>query len=265
MELGSSRAQARIDTAHGGRLCSLLIDGHEVLVTSDENHDPLRWGCYPMVPWAGRVRDGLFQWQGVEHRLPVALESHAIHGLGYTSQWRQVADDRIDLELGEPWPWSGWVESTFLLDDAALRWTIAVTNTDRSRWPVMVGWHPWFRRHIDGAEAALGFVAGSQMERDGAHIPTGLLIEPLEGPWDDCFSDVEQPVRIFWPGAVELELRSDCTHWVVYTEPDHALCVEPQSDGPDAFNRPTSGPESRDRAVSPNETFSRWFEIRWGR
>ena len=26
--------------------------------------DPMRWGCYPMVPWAGRVRDGRFELDG---------------------------------------------------------------------------------------------------------------------------------------------------------------------------------------------------------
>jgi aldose 1-epimerase len=36
---------------------------------------------------------------------------------------------------------------------------------------------------------------------------------------------------------VELTIESDCPDWVVFTVPDDALCVEPQTAPPDAFNR----------------------------
>ena len=32
---------------------------HELLVT--EGYGPIRWGSYPMAPWAGRIRDGRFR------------------------------------------------------------------------------------------------------------------------------------------------------------------------------------------------------------
>jgi aldose 1-epimerase len=31
-------------------------------------------------------------------------------------------------------------------------------------------------------------------------------------------------------------MASDCTHLVVYDQPAHALCVEPETGPPDAFN-----------------------------
>jgi aldose 1-epimerase len=39
-----------------------------------------------------------------------------------------------------------------------------------------------------------------------------------------------------WPDGVVLTVTSSCDHWVIFTEPDHALCVEPQTGPPDAFN-----------------------------
>ncbi|MDH3705953.1 MAG: aldose 1-epimerase [Acidimicrobiia bacterium] len=257
MELASGRATAVVDLERGGRLASLAVDGHELLVTEDATNDPMRWGCYPMVPWAGRVAYGRFEWNGKLHQLPVTLGPHAIHGTGYVSRWRQVADDRIDAELGDPWPWSGWVESSFDLDDERFRWTLTVTNLDRGPFPVTAGWHPWFRRLVGEREAELSFTAGAMLERDDAHIPTGRVVEPTAGPWDDCFADVDQPIRLAWSGGPALELRSDCSHWVVYTEPEHALCVEPQSAAPDAFNRPDCD------VVGPSGSFERWFEVRW--
>jgi aldose 1-epimerase len=53
-----------------------------------------------------------------------------------------------------------------------------------------------------------------------------------------------------------LDLSSDCQYWVVYTEPTHALCVEPQTDAPDAFNRfPTM--------IAPGNSLEAWFDLSW--
>ena len=38
------------------------------------------------------------------------------------------------------------------------------------------------------------------------------------------------------PAQLRLELSSSCQWWVVYSEPEHAICVEPQSGPPDAAN-----------------------------
>lgn len=46
-------AALRLDPANGGRIASLEVDGVELLAPR-QGSDWLRWGCYPMVPWAGR-------------------------------------------------------------------------------------------------------------------------------------------------------------------------------------------------------------------
>ena len=48
----------------------------------------IAWGSYPMVPWAGRVRDGRFDFQGNSYELPLNLGEHAIHGVGFGLPWR---------------------------------------------------------------------------------------------------------------------------------------------------------------------------------
>ena len=65
MELIGPSSRAVIDPEHGGRLASFQIEGNELLVhTGTSEFD---WGCYPMVPWAGRVRKGRFEWAGEAH------------------------------------------------------------------------------------------------------------------------------------------------------------------------------------------------------
>ena len=59
-----------------------------------------------------------------------------------------------------------------------------------------------------------------------------------------------------WPGFGSVRLESNMTSWVVYDEEASLVCVEPQSDAPDAFNR---GPT----VLEPGETLDLWMKISW--
>jgi aldose 1-epimerase len=74
-------------------------------------------------------------------------------------------------------------------------------------------------------------------ELDAQAIPTGRLVDPPEGPWDNCFTALQSAPTLDWAGALRLRLGSSADHWVIYDEPEHAICVEPQTAAPDAFNR----------------------------
>ena len=53
-----------------------------------------------------------------------------------------------------------------------------------------------------------------------------------------------------------MTVTSDCDHWVVYDQPAHATCVEPQSGPPDALNVAPV-------VVSPGEPLTRTMTITW--
>ena len=72
-------------------------------------------------------------------------------------------------------------------------------------------------------------------ERGEEPFPTGQLIDPKPRPWDDCFTDAGHAPNISW-GDLAISLVSNAKHWVVFDELDHAICVEPQTDPPNAFN-----------------------------
>ncbi len=226
-------ARAAIDLAAGARVASLSIRGHELLVT--DAVDPMHWGCYPMVPWAGRVAYGRFELGGSVHQLPIGLAPHAIHGTAYARPWSQVADDRFRLELVDDWPFGGAVEHSVSLDGDRLVLVLEVIAGNRAM-PAMAGWHPWFRREVAGSTVELQFEARAMYERDDRHLPSGRLVDPTAGPWDDCFVGVSTGPALRWPGITTVELSSSCDHWVVYDEEEHAVCVEPQTGPPDEFN-----------------------------
>lgn len=243
--LRSATAQLVIDPAQGGRLTSLVVHGSELLVT--EGMGPIMWGCYPMAPYAGRVADGRFTFEGRAHQLPTTMPPHAIHGTVLDRPWQVdgEADGTADLSaaLGPDWPLAGVVRQHVVLGRGGLKVTMRLEADEAM--PATIGWHPWFRRVLTGSNekparasrpAELQFEPGRMYERGADGVPTGRLVEPSAGPWDDCFTDVAPPPRLVWPDRLALEIASTCDHWVVYTQPDHAICMEPQTGPPNAAN-----------------------------
>ena len=107
--LHNDRVRAVIDPTRGARLVSLTIDGHEILATSSHpGIDPaIADGCFPMVPWAGRIRDGRLNLDGQTYQLPQTDGEHALHGLGHVAAWERVGDGVYELAIDEPWPTEG--------------------------------------------------------------------------------------------------------------------------------------------------------------
>ena len=126
VELRAGDVQLTVDPAQGGRMASLRIGEREVLVT--EGWGPIRWGCFPMAPFAGRIRDGRFTFRRRDVRLPLNLPPHAIHGTVLERPWQVVAhaDDQLVLtiDLGPAWPFRGKVTQSIALDPDGLEATL---------------------------------------------------------------------------------------------------------------------------------------------
>ncbi|HUF96542.1 MAG TPA: hypothetical protein VMM60_00335 [Ilumatobacter sp.] len=236
----------------GGRLAQLSIDAVDLLVGARPELNEMHWGCYPMVPWAGRIRRGRFRFDGVDHQLPINLGEHAIHGVGFTASWEVAAatDTSAELMLQLPtddrWPFGGTATQRFIVTPGAVHLELSVAAGQLAM-PVSFGWHPWFRK-----PDAIDFRPTAMYRRDSEQIAVDELVDVPPGPWDDCFVNHE-PVRITIDG-VRLELSSDCTDWVVYDEPAHATCIEPQTGPPDAFT-------IRPRVLQPGQRHSAWYLI----
>ncbi|MGJ9412486.1 aldose 1-epimerase [Aeromicrobium sp. CF4.19] len=225
-----------VDPERGGRLLSFTAFGHELLSTQSIPgvDDSVAHGCYPMVPWAGRIADARLRTHGREWPLPPSPDGHALHGLGREAVWEQVGPLELEVPLGDPWPAAGRARLAYELADDRLHL--------RLRWDgegpgASLGFHPWFRREVGGAQAELELDRLDQVQRGADGLPTGRIVAPEPGPWDDCFT-LAGPPRLTWPGVLGATLYSDADWWVVFTEPEHAVCVEPQTAPPDAFHHP---------------------------
>lgn len=257
ISMGTGALQVCIAPAAGGRIAQVACDGVEWLAGYEAgNSAAIAWGCYPMVPWAGRIRDGRFEFDGREWRLPATLGPHAIHGVGFRLPWETVAasGSRIELVLDLPqdesWPFGGRATQVIRVRDRALRLEMRVAATSLAMPHPVIGWHPWFRK-----PDRIEFLPTRHYPRDAAGLATAPVAGIPPAPWDDCFINV-RPV-LLQRGGQTLRLSSDCNHWVVFDERAHATCVEPQTGPPDAYNLLPG------RRLAPGEAVAAWFELEW--
>ncbi|GJF21431.1 aldose 1-epimerase [Streptomyces sp. HO565] len=232
--LTAGDAEATVLPGNGGRIGGLRVGGTELLRQGD------RYGCFPMVPWCGRIREGRFRDGAAVHQMPLNSPPHAIHGTARDGAWRTARVTRneavITYDLVDPWPYSGRVTQVIALAEDALTLTMSV-ETYASSFPAQIGWHPWFNRTLDGADVAITFDPAWQEERGDDHLPTGNRTDPKPGPWDDCFGMPDGvDVTLTWPGRLELRVTSPEQWAVVYDEQEAAVCVEPQTGPPDGLN-----------------------------
>ncbi len=253
--IGHGALQVTIAPYAGGRVAQIRHAGVDHLVDHDAaGKAAIAWGCYPMVPWAGRLREGRFRFDGRDHAVPVNLGAHAIHGVGFTMPWRVQActPTRMELVLALPdderWPFGGTAHQTIEASGARLDLTLSL-HAGAQAMPAALGWHPWFRK-----PTRVDFRPDSVYPRDASGLATLPLASPPPRPWDDCFLH-RGPIALDIDGQ-RLQLESDCRHWVVYDEPPTATCIEPQSGPPDAFN-------IEPFALAAGHTLQRSFVISW--
>lgn len=255
IHIGNGALAVSIAPYAGGRIAQISCDRVAWLSSFDHTQAAIAWGSYPMLPWAGRIRHGRFRVDGALYQLPPNLGRHAIHGVGFTMPWDVATRTPAKIELSlilpsdQHWPFGGSARQRIRVEGRTLRLELSVTAGNEFMPRPVIGWHPWFLK-----PDAMDFRPEAAYPRDGEGIAVRPLHAPSPGPRDDCFINTH-PVLLHRIGQT-LRLRSDCIHWVVYDEPTHATCVEPQSGPPDAFNLDPG-------VLAPGATVSAWFELEW--
>jgi aldose 1-epimerase len=246
----------------GGRLTSWCVDDIEILGSNGEH--PVAYGMYAMAPWAGRIAENTISFKDAQ-RLGVALredfvadinhDGWAIHGTCFTDPVDEMEWDGNYMRMRQRvprWPWHAEVVTEWRIHEDGFETRLTLASTEPS--PVILGWHPWFRKVIQGAAAQWSIESAVMAVRRDS-MPTNQWLAKSEtvGPYDDVFKSPNRSAAIRWPGVVSLSIESSHPWFVVYDEPSEVFCVEPQTNIPNAFRAPYGGePEIADvgRAVT---------------
>ena len=234
--------------------------------------NPRALGCYPLVPFSGRVAGRRFSWRGVTHELPALLNGYAIHGAGWQEPWRVADLDGHSVSLvldhipGPLWPFAFRAEQYFVLSPDGLTVEFEITNTDMQPTPAAFGLHPYFPR---SPAMTLQFAAASVwLDRADEQIPDRS--EPVPDAWnhatarppvegiDNCFAGWTRPVRIAWPDrGLALSITADAAlaHLVVFIPPGRdIIAVEPVANMNDGLNRMEGGSGHGFTVLAPGAT-----------
>jgi aldose 1-epimerase len=260
----------------GGGIASWTRSGVPVLRPLQpgalESRDPRGLGCFPLVPFSGRVAGRRFTWRGVTHELPALLNGHAIHGAGWQEPWRVADLDASSLSLvldhipGPLWPFAFRAEQYFVVSPEGLTVELEITNTDMQPAPAAFGLHPYFPRN---PATSLQFEA-AQVWLNPAHEEIPDHSEKVPAAWnhaaprtpvegiDNCFAGWTRPVRIAWPDrGLALSIAADpaLAHLVVYIPPGRDFfAVEPVANLTDGLNRMQTGTEHGFTVLAPGAT-----------
>jgi len=107
--------------------------------------------CFPLIPFANRIRGGCFTFRDRTIRLEpnMAGDPSPLHGQGWTSAWSVEAAGKSEAVLSfrhEPgeWPWAYEARQHFRLAADSLHLTLECRNRSEEPMPCGLGFHPYF-------------------------------------------------------------------------------------------------------------------------
>jgi aldose 1-epimerase len=280
LHLRADGAECTIAPALGGSILRLAIGGLNLLRSAPaEVSDIHDVACFPLVPFANRVGEGRFVFDGVSAVLDVAGPGapHALHGHGWQAAWsvaRASAREAV-LELdhagptssrrGWPWPYRARQSIALAADGVAIE--LAIENRDTRPMSAGAGIHPYF---IRSPESRIDAQASAMWRNDDSGlasecVPDDRLVRGRAwriadlAPIDNWFAaaDGEATIR---DGVREVRVSGlPARGFHLYAPEDgDFFCVEPVSHAPNAFARGDFGPHD---VIAPGATRCWRFSI----
>lgn len=178
-------------TQVGAALREYSVDGRDVVVPYGVDEISPVYNCAVLLPWPNRLRDGVYEYGGTTHQLPVTEPGRntALHGLVAWERWSVVehTGSSVTLEhelVARPgYPFQLVAQIRYTLSDAGLEITLDVTNTGPDTAPYGCGFHPWLSTGgADLDDCTIRLDATTRVTTDARLLPTGT--EPAEGSYD---------------------------------------------------------------------------------
>lgn len=255
--LRAGALEAALSPAAGGSLLWLRHGGEDVLRPAPEDcHDPLGMASFPLTPYANRIANGRFGFDGRDYQLPRNFgdHPHSIHGTGWQAAWT-VADQGADAvrlvqdhARGAAWPWPYRAEQHVALRPDAIDMRLTLTNIGDAPMPAGLGFHPYF---LADAGTQLRFAANSLWLATPDMLPDREVAADTLGDWsrgarvmgdtliDNVYGGWDRHAIIARGDGLRIAVTASGADWLhVYRPPNSAdFCIEPVSHCPDAINR----------------------------
>jgi aldose 1-epimerase len=265
LTVSSGALELELSPSTGGAISGFRWTGagHRTPILRD-CHTPLEnvldAACFPLVPFANRIRGGCFSFRDRLVRLApnMAGDRSPLHGQGWTSAWQVESSSEdsaalvFDHQAGE-WPWAYRARQEFRLEANALHLSLTCENRSNETMPCGLGFHPYFHcgpaTRIETAVAEVWTVDENVLPV-ARMPPTGRYAigdEPVcgrdldngYGGWSGraLFTDPDWPfeIELSSPAARFFQLYSPTKGGIFVAEPvthANAALNEPEEDWP---------------------------------
>jgi aldose 1-epimerase len=211
--------------------------------------------CFPLVPYANRIRGGAFTCDGREVRLAPNMpgDPSPLHGQGWQNAWTVVeaTATRAVLAYDHPageWPWHYRATQEIALDPGGLSLTLSCRNLSSAAMPCGLGFHPYYPCDAD---TLLDTQVTAAWTVDEAVLPVERV--PATGRYDlvqrricgqgldNGYDGWSGSATIIWPAkSAALRLSSsDAGRFQVYSPASGGVFVaEPVQNANAALNAP---------------------------
>ena len=244
-------ALTRFDVQVGDALVDVLRPAQD---RNDHRICALGSSCFPLIPYAGRLREGRFRFAGTEYQFPLnaAPERHSSHGDGWTRPWDLTHLDRrtaiMTLRADDSAPLQYESTQSISVNSQRLRIVLSCRNAGPHSIPSGLGLHPYFANR---AQAAVTATLPVHWRWDEELMPvarqTNALAAALAGgcelarlPVAAEFAGWDGRALIEWPALglrVELTTTPRLHHVVMWLpEGESFFCFEPICHATDALN-----------------------------
>lgn len=249
--------EAALSPMVGGSLLWLTHDGVNLLRHAPAgSNDPLDMASFPLLPYANRIANGRFAFDGREHSLPLNFgdHPHSIHGTGWQAPWtvRARAGDAVHIvqthAADAHWPWAYHAQQHIQIRPDSVHIALSLTNESAQAMPAGLGLHPYFQADAD---TWLQFTASRLWLATPDMLPDRETPADAMGDWsrgapvigdsliDNAYGGWNGRATIRRGDGLRLDLSASGANWLHVYRPPGSLdfCLEPVSHMPNAINR----------------------------
>jgi aldose 1-epimerase len=268
ISISKASSRATVDLM-GAYVINVSLDGEPVVKPSGDGFHT-HGGIAVLMPYAGRIKRGEYQFEGESFKLPVGKGGHAIHGFAKDARWKVLKrrGDLVELRSrlrGQGYP--GILEATiaYSVGQRSFSTECLVRNMSNRDCPLVVGFHPYFLGD-DWRISTSGNVQRYRLQ-DG-YFPTGER-EPFSFDGVGPHSNLDDSFRVggtvrFHSSERELVIgRSRMPYLIVYDgkyAQGKSVAIEPYTGLPDAYNNGIGL-----RVLKPGQSFSCGYRFGIGR
>ncbi len=247
MILAEGRSSVEI-MEKGAYVKSLVLNGLEILMQSEDGVQT-HGGMAIMLPYAGRVRNAMYVWEGKQYHLPKNNGEHSIHGLTRELNWvsEKQGENKgiftINLSTSN-YPTDLFLKLEFEIKSHSFSIHIEAENKGSANGPFMAGMHPYFNFKDSWAIESkqnllrLNFESGYFPDGTVTAIKPRTLSSKGGLPFDNTYITNTTPVLFAGDRRIIME-NTNMPYLVLYNGEftrGKSIAAEPMTAAPDSFN-----------------------------